>query len=178
MKSKPRHVLTLPCSRPIQVEKTRPRLPVFHLLLQACLARASLPETLSAPQVSTASSNGANGHTTAHPSGVIPGRPVLETPGWEEAELGKLLHMQRTRSQNRGLKVFSGTANPVGGGPHKPALRAGSERACTPSASLSSACSPPARRLCSAERFAASSSATWPAQQLKGAARPAGLFKF
>lgn len=80
----------------------------------ACSVQATLQETVNAPSTSKSSStSSSNGNGL--PAGVIPGRAVLEPPGWEQAQLNKLLSGQRVPGGKvpRGMRVFSGTANPA-----------------------------------------------------------------
>jgi hypothetical protein len=74
--------------------------------------RATIQEAVSLP-----ATNGVPTSNGVHPPGVIPGRPVLEVPGLDlrrgptTLPAGRLVQQQALGR----LRVFSGSANPVGG---------------------------------------------------------------
>jgi hypothetical protein len=51
----------------------------------------------------------------ATPSGFVPGRPVLEVPGWRDRYTQPSATSNAVLSSLSRLRIFSGTSNPVGG---------------------------------------------------------------
>jgi len=90
-----------------------------HALLAPAPAplSSSAPPTVAPPTVQTppATSSG-----TVHP-GRVPGRPVLEVPGWEDSPAGRsrvgygAAWQPQQQSPSSRMRIFSGTSNQVGG---------------------------------------------------------------
>jgi hypothetical protein len=77
------------------------------------LSAALTDRVASSPPLSSNGAPAANGR-----AGFVPGRPVLDVPGWADTTLARATAMGLAPQQpiSTRLRIFAGTSNPVRGG--------------------------------------------------------------